>query len=620
MNENFFIKSDYIPNRPFKIDSDKEFYWTKERLEHKSLNAQYYVYNFCKELIKKTNINSILDIGCGNAVKTMKMLYPLCKNIYGIDEQKIINLIRKIYGLSTFYSDNLDKPTFNLKNKFDLILCADVIEHLQNPDNLINYIKKYSHQNTYIIISTPERDILRGINNIKSPNKSHIREWNSTEFKKYIKSRGLKIINHCVFQAFRIKIDFKNKYTDIKKEFLRRIKTLKRKNSLKKIRYNQVVICKKGFIDNYSKYIINRILKSTDNKVENIRNYIKIKIYNLFYILYSVKKIFQIIKLFFILIEKKFHLKNLLISIKSFIINFIKSENKLSIFKKRKNGISVLLPTQNEENTVELSILSLIDFADEIIVVDNGSIDNTKKIIKNLASKFKKIRFFDKPELPELYYNRQFALRQSNYRWICRFDSDYIAYTNGENNIMELREFLLALPKGFLPKIIGLSKLNIDGDFWHTRKDKFSSRGKVIRGPEIRIYEYFPFLTFTRFGRREHGSFQNFLKKIVLEKVYYWHCTIKSNLNLFLRSERSNWREFGNYKRYPTLLSYIKDTIKTKYRTENIKEALNIFLKNITYSKSNYIKYDPKKYLPYPSIILKEMENEKVFRIDKYFH
>lgn len=314
-----------------------------------------------------------------------------------------------------------------------------------------------------------------------------------------------------------------------------------------------------------------------------------------------------------------YSLKFFLNSVRGFIIDVLRNGNILKRLKPRKNGISVLLPTQNEEQMVKLSILSLLDFADEIIIVDNGSIDNTKKIIQELVNQFQKVKFYDKPELSDLHHNRQFALTKSKYRWICRFDSDYVAYTSGKNNIQKLRRYLLNLPRSFLPKVINLYKVNIDGDFWHVRVDKFSSTGKVIRGPEPRIYEFFPFLAFTRFGRREYVSFQEFLHNIILKTVFYMHCTIKSSFNLFLRSERTNWRELGDFKKYPTLLSYIRHKIKKKYHTEDLKGAVSQYVENKIFNEKNYIKYDVEKYLPYPSLILKEMENGNVFRIEDYF-
>jgi len=304
------------------------------------------------------------------------------------------------------------------------------------------------------------------------------------------------------------------------------------------------------------------------------------------------------------------------------IIGEIFKINFFFYFKKRKNGISVLLPTQNEEKIVELSIRSFLDFADEIIVVDNGSIDNTIEIIKKLEKKYPKVKFYNKPELGDLYQNRNFALKQSKYRWICRFDSDYVAYTSGKYNIKKLRNFLLCIPREIIPKIIYLYRINIAGDFYHSRKRDFvgnNNNFSILMGPEPRIYEYFPFFAFGRFGRREYGVFQNILRKIVYKRIHLMHCDIKSPLNFFLRSERTNWREVGNYKKYPTLLSYMKAIIYEKYSTKNFREALEIFAKKEILNEKNYIEYDPEKYQPYPKLIKDEIKKENDLQIGNLF-
>jgi len=307
-------------------------------------------------------------------------------------------------------------------------------------------------------------------------------------------------------------------------------------------------------------------------------------------------------------LRAKYHIDYILCSIKSSTINII--HNYKTVFKRRENGISVLLPTQNEETIIKLTILSFLDFADEIIVVDNGSIDNTKEIIKEIANQYSKVVFYDKPELRDLFENRRFALGKSKYRWVCRFDSDFVAYTSGTNNIMKLRKFLLNLPKKKLrPKIILLSKVNIDKDFYHTKiYDSLSDKKlEVIRGAYHKIYEYFPLLTFQRFKSVEIGTFRNLMKKIILKTIYYMHCTIKSNLYLFLRSGRPYWRKIGDYKKYPTIKSYMLDIIKEKYGTNDFNEACKIFMKNRE-DKDIYIEYKIDKYLPYPEIIKKELK------------
>ena len=109
----------------------------------------------------------------------------------------------------------------------------------------------------------------------------------------------------------------------------------------------------------------------------------------------------------------------------------------------RKRGISLLVPTQNSERTIELCLRSFADFPDEIIVVDNGSTDRTIEIVQALLRDMPNMKFYNAPYLKDLYENRQYAFERSRYSWIMRIDSDYIAYTNGPNNIMNFREIII---------------------------------------------------------------------------------------------------------------------------------------------------------------------------------
>ena len=151
-----------------------------------------------------------------------------------------------------------------------------------------------------------------------------------------------------------------------------------------------------------------------------------------------------------------------------------------------------------------------------------------------------------------------------------------------------------------------------DQHFYHTKiySSISKKRCKIIRGPYHKIYEYFPLFTFQRFKTVEVGTFRILLKKIALEKIFYMHCTIKSNLYLFLRSERVYWRTICDYKKYPTLESYIMDIIEEKYGTCDFNEACDIFMKTIE-DNDIYMLYNPSEYLPYPKSIREYMKNEK---------
>jgi len=297
-------------------------------------------------------------------------------------------------------------------------------------------------------------------------------------------------------------------------------------------------------------------------------------------------------------------------------------------WQERRNGISVLIPTQNEEAVVALCVLSFLEFGDELIAVDNGSTDRTKEIVKDLESVYpKRIKFFDVPELPDLYQNRQYAFSKSSYRWVVRADSDYVAYTDGEYSILRFREKLLSQKRSFLPKVYAVPQVNVTGDFWHTgleRKPGGLAPGDPgryvpppVSPPMLRIYEVFPGFRFQRLGRWEGVRFSYMLGKIKvkIEHPLWMHCNLKSSRSYLFRSERTNWRELGDYARYPTLESYVRQAIQHKYGTQDIDEAAEHYLRRSVYPFLQ--PYDPDEYYVYPRLVQEQMGRNCIYRIVK---
>jgi glycosyltransferase involved in cell wall biosynthesis len=292
--------------------------------------------------------------------------------------------------------------------------------------------------------------------------------------------------------------------------------------------------------------------------------------------------------------------------------------------EKRKPGISVLIATQNEEAVVGTCLRSFLDFGDELVVVDNGSTDLTKDIVRDLAAKHpKKIKFYDKPELPDLYQNRRFAFAHSSYQWLVRSDSDYVAYTEGPYSILDLREFLLKRKRTLRPEAVAVPQSNVVGDFWHTgvamRPGGYRANperqhvSEAVVPPMTRFYRHFPFFAFVRRGRRETVRFRHFLKLIRWPHPVWMHCNIKSDMNHFFRSERPDWRQLADFERYPTLDKYIESIVEEKYGTTDLDEAARLYMERhvLPYLEP----YDAEKYYPYPALLLEQMEQNPVYRI-----
>lgn len=169
------------------------------------------------------------------------MIKPICPNIYGIDEKPVIEFIKKNYKLDNFFSSNLNKDQLKLNYKFDLIISIDVIEHLLYPDNLIELIKKHSHKKTLVILSTPERDILRGEKSKTPSSKKHIREWNKKEFAEYMKFHGFNIIKHKIIKLSRFVDRWKKPIQEIQR-LMNNLKKFIFTGRLKRVKHTQIVL------------------------------------------------------------------------------------------------------------------------------------------------------------------------------------------------------------------------------------------------------------------------------------------------------------------------------------------------------------------------------------------
>jgi glycosyltransferase involved in cell wall biosynthesis len=292
----------------------------------------------------------------------------------------------------------------------------------------------------------------------------------------------------------------------------------------------------------------------------------------------------------------------------------------------RKNGISVLCASQNAEETLALSVLSFLDFADEIILVDNGSQDGSVRIGQQLQAAFPhNITFYNAPELPDLYHNRQYAFERSHYRWVVRADVDFVAYTTGKLDIRRFREHLLRQPRGPLPRVYGAPLPNLNCDFWHTGLEPPAGRpgaeepgryvARPMTAPNPRIYEVFPGFKFKRLGRWEGTSFHRMVR--FLRRAWpgplWMHCNLKSDRSYLFRSERTNWRELGDFERFPTLESYLRAKIPEKYQTDDLDQAAERFMQANVYPFLQ--RYNPEKIAPYPTLVLAQMARNPIYQI-----
>ena len=108
-----------------------------------------------------------------------------------VDYGKNLSKCQSNYEFGTWLAWNLENsnnPSISSKIlQNSVIVCADVIEHLVNPSYLLEKIRGFLQYALVVIITTPERDLTRGKDDLGPPeNQHHVREWNFDEFKKLL--------------------------------------------------------------------------------------------------------------------------------------------------------------------------------------------------------------------------------------------------------------------------------------------------------------------------------------------------------------------------------------------------------------------------------------------------
>lgn len=198
MESNFFIRKEYVINPTITLDEHPRNYWTKDRIAS-SHYFQYHVYELAAKIFKENQYCHLLDIGSGPGTKLKKFFNLQKTEVTLFDQPGMDEVVKETIGRVKFFGVNLEDEHFTINQKFDLIICSDVIEHLNNPDALLNIIKNHLADNGVCVLSTPDRDMCRGLANLQSPNKAHVREWNKPELIQYVESRGFKVKKHFNF-------------------------------------------------------------------------------------------------------------------------------------------------------------------------------------------------------------------------------------------------------------------------------------------------------------------------------------------------------------------------------------------------------------------------------------
>ncbi|HEY9206282.1 MAG TPA: class I SAM-dependent methyltransferase [Candidatus Methanoperedens sp.] len=139
--------------------------WAKELDKQYNPLSKYYNNRMldCIGLIKEeTNCHfKLLDVGCGIGIYSINILKKFNNCIlfgFDISEKQIDFINDKLVNLGLkdrckFFVD--DANNFNLNQKFDYIICTELLEHLTNPIQTLENIYEHGSIHTKFVFSVP---------------------------------------------------------------------------------------------------------------------------------------------------------------------------------------------------------------------------------------------------------------------------------------------------------------------------------------------------------------------------------------------------------------------------------------------------------------------------------
>jgi len=150
------------------------------------------VYLHGQHTMRQQGYRSVLDLGCGSGYKLIHELGEF--ETTGLELECNLARLRTRYPDRNWQLSDLGRPPHQ---HFDLVICADVIEHLVDPDTLLDSLLAIDFHR--LIISTPDRSLLHRPWNRRywgpPRNRAHQREWTFREFSRYI-SPTVEILDH----------------------------------------------------------------------------------------------------------------------------------------------------------------------------------------------------------------------------------------------------------------------------------------------------------------------------------------------------------------------------------------------------------------------------------------
>lgn len=196
----FYDNSDLCLPRNYSSRDKSQLRYYDDICHDESSHWQPEVYPFAGHIASRLAAPRIVDLGCGTGRGATSL--RSISSIIGVDFGNNIKRAQEIYPDYEWLDFNLDNISEQEQillrpAEGSLLICSDVIEHLNKPLELLSFFRECLPTCYGIVLSTPDRNRARGHADLGPPaNPAHIREWCFEELGSLMRRSGLNPLVH----------------------------------------------------------------------------------------------------------------------------------------------------------------------------------------------------------------------------------------------------------------------------------------------------------------------------------------------------------------------------------------------------------------------------------------
>ncbi len=236
----------------------------------------------------------------------------------------------------------------------------------------------------------------------------------------------------------------------------------------------------------------------------------------------------------------------------------------------RPQGVSAIMRVKEEETWLELSIRSLAPVADEILVGDNGSTDRTPEILEALHHELPdRLIVLECPDL-DIKDLTNLLLKRTRFRWVIRWDADFVARTEGPFSLQAFKAWLLSLdPRRY--HFVYVPMVELYGDLEHQRPGlgiRADGHG-FVASPALRY-------VFDAAGL-ESPRIPRWYQVLCYPHPPWFHVDVKPLKRMFLSWLWKRYLVDPTRSRYPTFQAYVETELQRHWCGRRLEEAAAVW-------------------------------------------